>query len=101
MTVGRFRAPQVTFFESEQRRWQQVLTGRLWSPEKNFFMNLATPPPRSLHEEIRTYQRMRRGREVPCPSAITYVPQNAASRVHPPREVACHPPRGSRVPPPT
>jgi len=55
---------QATFFEKEAAHWRAVLTRKLWSDEKSFFMNLATPPPRSLHEEIRRYGRMGRGREV-------------------------------------
>lgn len=42
----------------------QVLLSRLWSDEKRFFMNLATPPPRSLHDELRKYHREGRSREV-------------------------------------
>ena len=51
-------------FAAEASRWQRVLTSLLWDDQLGFFVNLAVPPPRSLHAEIRRHHRLGRGREV-------------------------------------
>ena len=57
-------ASQAAFYQSEAQRWQAVLTDKLWDPSLDFFVNHVEPPPQGLLEEIREYQRARRGREV-------------------------------------
>lgn len=87
---------QRIFFDAEARRWQRVLTDRLWSEEKRFFMTLTTHPPRTLHDEIGRYNRMRRGREVQtyfgclaCRRGRTCPPERGwpAGKLVPPREL--------------
>lgn len=75
------------WFDVEKRRWQRVLTSRLWSHERSFFMNLATPPPRSLHEEIKRYSRMGRAREVS--SLLQAEQSDLSSRSTPSSSAAC------------
>jgi hypothetical protein len=57
-------ATRADYFAEQARRWQAVLTERLWDHELGFFMNEAQPPPPQLLAEIRRYQKQGRGREI-------------------------------------
>ena len=57
-------ASRAEYYAEQARRWQRVLTSKLWSEELSFFVNEAQPPPPNLFAEIRQFQRIGRGREI-------------------------------------
>jgi hypothetical protein len=52
------------YYEAEARRWQLVLTTKLWSPSLRFFVNQAQQAPPNLHKEWKAFQSKGRAREV-------------------------------------